>query len=159
MCDYSLYEYPNRLAREGEELVTYRFSSGSIGLVSPMELGHVQANPVGRGFWGTVRSHSALSGCRLSAQSSVCAVCVPPGALLILKDIPARTQKDLSLGPEEGGRFIETSLDPFRHRDAIQFANGSVVPLQHLDQGQRVEILSLIPEGEFVGKRQTASVS
>jgi hypothetical protein len=25
MCDYSLYEFPNRLAREKEELVTYRF--------------------------------------------------------------------------------------------------------------------------------------
>jgi len=25
MCDYSLYEFPNRLAREREELVVYRF--------------------------------------------------------------------------------------------------------------------------------------
>src|ERR1017187_1728005 len=38
MCDYSLYEFPNRLAREGEELVTYRFPLGSLGLVSPVEL-------------------------------------------------------------------------------------------------------------------------
>jgi hypothetical protein len=158
MCDYSLYEYPNRLAREGEELVAYRFSSGSIGLVSPTELKNMQAKPVGTGFWGTVRSDFATSGCS-SAQSRVCAVCVPPGALLILKDIPARTQKDLGVGPEEGGRFIETSLDPFRHRDAIQFANGSVISLHHLEGGQRVEILSLTPEGEFVGERQTASVS
>ena len=45
MCDYSLYEFPNRLAREGEELVTYRFPSGSMGLVSPVELENAQGKP------------------------------------------------------------------------------------------------------------------
>src|ERR1035438_785449 len=43
MCDYSLYEFPNRLAREGEELVTYRFPSGSMGLASPVELEKAQS--------------------------------------------------------------------------------------------------------------------
>jgi len=31
MGHYPLYEFPNRIAREGEELVTYRFPLGSIG--------------------------------------------------------------------------------------------------------------------------------
>jgi hypothetical protein len=35
MCDYSLEMYGSRPAREGESDVTERFSSGSIGFVSP----------------------------------------------------------------------------------------------------------------------------
>ena len=35
MCDYSLEMYGSRPAREGETYVTARFSSGSIGFVSP----------------------------------------------------------------------------------------------------------------------------
>jgi hypothetical protein len=41
-------------------------------------------------------------------------------------------QRDLGLCPEEGGKFIETSIHLYRHRDAIQFANGLVVSLQDL---------------------------
>ncbi len=32
MCDYSLAHYPNRLAEEGDQLLTCRFSSGTLGL-------------------------------------------------------------------------------------------------------------------------------
>src|ERR1700688_697453 len=146
MCDYSLYEFPNRLAREGEELVTYRFPLGSLGLASPRDVENTQGKSSGKRLWGTVRSLSAGS----SYWSKVCAICVPPGSRVILKDIPAQMQKDLGLCPEEGGKFIETSVDVFRHRDAIQLANGIVIPLQHLHEGQRVEVLSLVPAGEFV---------
>jgi hypothetical protein len=34
MCDYSLQGGPNRLAVEGEQLVTYRFPTGSVGLAA-----------------------------------------------------------------------------------------------------------------------------
>ena len=158
MCDYSLYEFPNRLAREGEELVTYRFPSGSMGLASPVELEKAQSKPSGKGFWGAVRSPFELSQHRPSDRSSVCAICVPPGARLILKDISPLMQRDLGLGPEEGGKFIETSADPYRHRDAILLANGLVIPMQQLHEGQRVEVLSLVPAGEFIEERQTALV-
>jgi hypothetical protein len=158
MCDYSLYEFPNRLAREGEELVTYRFPLGSMGLVSPVELEKAQSKPSGNGFWGTVRIPLELSSYRPSDRPSVCVICVPPGARLILKDISPLMQRDLGLCPEEGGKFIETSIDLHRHRDAIQLANGCVIPLQHLQEGQRVEVLSLVPAGEFVEERQSALV-
>jgi hypothetical protein len=158
MCDYSLYEFPNRLAREGEELVTYRFPLGSLGLVSPVELENAQAKAPGKGFWGTVRVLSDRPSCRPADRSSVCAICVPPGARLILKDISLEMQRDLGLGPEEGGKFIETGIDVLRHRDAIQLANGLVIPLQQLCEGQRIEVLSLVPAGEFVEKRQSALV-
>ena len=67
-------------------------------------------------------------------------------------------QRHLGFGPEEGGKFIETSAEAHRHRDAIQFANGLVIPLQHLREGQRIEILSLVPAGEFIEERQAALV-
>jgi hypothetical protein len=51
MCDYSLMGIRNRLAVEGEELVTSRFSTGSVGL-APWHKGREQiqtrAHP---GFW------------------------------------------------------------------------------------------------------------
>ena len=143
MCDYSLYEFPNRLAREGEELVTYRFPSGSMGLASPSELENAQGNSFGTGVWGTLRS-------------SVCAICVPPGAQLVLKDISAEMQRDLGLCPEEAGKFIETSIDVLRHRDAIRLANGLVIPLQHLREGQRIEVLSLASTSELVEEHLSA---
>lgn len=159
MCDYSLYEFPNRLAREGEELVTYRFPSGSMGLASPLDLQKAQGKPAGKGFWGTVSSPFEFSRYRLDDRNSVCAICVPPGARLILKDIPTAMQRDLNLAPEEGGQFIETSMDLLRHRDAIQLTNGGrVILLQNLCEGQRVEVLSLVPAGEFIEDRRNALV-
>ena len=38
MCDYSLMVIPNRLAQEGEELVTHRFWTGSLGFASPLDM-------------------------------------------------------------------------------------------------------------------------
>ena len=38
MCDYSLMSIPNRLAREGEELIVHRFACGAMGLASPVDL-------------------------------------------------------------------------------------------------------------------------
>ena len=163
MCDYSLYEFPNRLAREGEELVTYRFLSGSLGLVSPVELENArsresaQDKPSGSRLWEAASNHfDLLSRSRPRALSNVCAICVPPGARLILKGISPQMQRDFGLGPEEGGKFIQTSFDVLRHRDAIQLANGRVIPLQLLGEGQRIEILSLVAVGELVEERQTA---
>ncbi len=107
MCDYSLYEFPNRVAREREELITYRFPLGSMGLVSPVEFKNahgnenVESNPSDEGYWGPVRSPWELSRYRLRDQSSVCAVCVPPGARLVLKDISPLMQRDRGLA---GGR-------------------------------------------------------
>jgi hypothetical protein len=156
MCDYSLYEFPNRLAREGEELVTYRFPTGSMGLVSPVELENAQSKasaqdkPSGSGRWAAAMNHFDLLQCRPSDQPSVCAICVPPGASLILKDISPLMQRDLGLGPQEGGKFIETSIEVLRHRDAIQLTNGRVIPLQSLCDGQRIKVLSLVPVEEFV---------
>jgi hypothetical protein len=38
MCDYSLQGLPNRLAVVGEQLVTYRFPTRSVGLATPTDI-------------------------------------------------------------------------------------------------------------------------
>ena len=57
MCDYSLMAVPNRLAREGEELVVHRFPTGSLGLAAPADVKRAAqpCSPVRRSFWSAVR--------------------------------------------------------------------------------------------------------
>jgi hypothetical protein len=76
MCDYSLMGVPNRLAVEGEQLVMYKFRTGSLGLASPLDMEPV--NPPteqARSFWARVNSFF-----NPPEQPSVRAVCIPPGA-------------------------------------------------------------------------------
>ena len=75
MCDYSLMAVPNRLARQGEELVSHRFLTGSLGLASPADLKRA-ANPPAparRAFWCIVRDFL-----NPPKTQSVPAVCIPP---------------------------------------------------------------------------------
>jgi hypothetical protein len=120
MCDYSLAHFPNRLAVEGEQLVVHRFSSGSHGLASP-----------DRGFK------------ELVFRCSTTAVCVPPGARLLLREIPKILQDQISAGEVEEVTFVEQSAEAFRYRDAVRFSNGREILLQHLPCGVRVDVLRL----------------
>jgi hypothetical protein len=118
MCDYSLAGVPNRLAEEGERLVACRFSTGSMGLTSDASLWRswFRENP---------------------------AVCVPPGARLLLRDIPKHLQSQLDVQATEEVTFVQLSAEAYRYRDAVRFRNGREVLLQQLKFGQRVEVLSL----------------
>ena len=127
MCDYSLMANPNRLAVEGEELVVHRFSTGSLGLQA--------ASTPPRGFWASVRGFFSLA--------PLPVVCVPPGALLMLRDIPASLQTNLGMGPEEEVVFTQLSTTVNNYRDAVRFRNGKQVLVQHLRTGQRVRVLDL----------------
>ena len=119
MCDYSLAGVPNRLAVEGEHLVACRFSTGSMGLTSgdgPLWEWWFKQTP---------------------------AVCVPPGAHLLLGDIPKNLQRQLDVQATEEVTFVQLSAEAYEYRDAVRFRNGREVLLQRLRHGQRVEILSL----------------
>jgi hypothetical protein len=120
MCDYSLAHFPNRLAVEGERLMIYRFSSGTLGLTS-----------------------QCLNLKDIFSLGRTQAVCVPPGARLLLRDIPGQLQKSLGLAEVEEVTFVELSAEAFSHRDAVRFANGREILLQYLRCGQRVDVLSL----------------
>jgi hypothetical protein len=143
MCDYSLMNVPNRLAREGEELVAHRFASGSMGLASDADLhpSHPPASPK-RTFWAALRQFLDPA---MASQPP--AVCIPPGARLILRDIPEQMQGELGVGPaEEDVTFTQLSAESHAYRDAVRFRNGYEVLLQCLREGQRVKVVALGPE-------------
>jgi hypothetical protein len=141
MCDYSLHAFASRLGKEGEELVVHRFLGGSIGLVSPAEAGPFVRQAVGRrSHWDTIKSWFALD---QSADSQPCAVCVPPGATLILHDIPRGLQAEIGVGAAEKVTFIQTTASANTYRDAVRFSNQRQVLLQTLRPGQRVSVLKL----------------
>jgi hypothetical protein len=143
MCDYSLYEFPNRLAREREELVVYRFPSGTLGLAAACDSrnagGRTETHDCRVSLWTAVKELFVIR----RPEASPCAVCIPPGSRLIVRDLPARLQRTLALSNEEGAIFIEMSATPYSHRDGLLFQNGRQVRLQELCEGQRIEVLSL----------------
>lgn len=148
MCDYSLCGIPNRLAREGEELVVHKFSTGSMGLASPADLPATEpareAAPK-RTFWQSITSWQTIkSFFEPSREPEVApAVCIPPGARLMVRDVPAKLQHMLRVSAEEAVVFTQISADVNTYRDAIRFENGCQIRLQELCEGMRVEVLSL----------------
>jgi hypothetical protein len=144
MCDYSLHGLPNRLARDGEELVAHRFSTGAIGLTSPAELCRAvnSTNTTEKkSFWSAIK---ALIFPPVWPEAP--AVCIPPGARLRIMDIPVSLQHELGIGPDETVTFTQTTAMPNTYHDAVRFENGRQVLLQVLKAGQRVVVLSLGPE-------------
>ncbi len=140
MCDYSLMVFPNRLARDGEELVTHRFPNGSIGLASPADL---QPTPISgpggrRSFWTALKDFF-----KPEPVCSAPAVCIPPGARLQLHAIPADFQDEYGLDAEEEVVFEELSASVNTYRDAVRFRNGRQVRLQELPENQAVTVLRL----------------
>ncbi len=137
MCDYSLHGLRNRLAQEDEVLVVHRFYGGSKGLTSPDYL-----KPAGRqakGWMAALKRTFVL-------QSTVCAVCIPDGAQLLLRGISPALQQAYGLSATEAVTFRQLSADAYTYRDAVEFRNGVKVCLQELDEGQNVEVLALSSE-------------
>src|SRR5262249_54146388 len=142
MCDYSLAVFPNRLAVEGEELVVHRFHTGAKGLAKPPDLLEArQPSPADgpRAFWGWLMG--VIQGS--SQWSNVTAVCVPPGATLLLKNIPRDLQRAWRIAGEECVLFTQISAAENGYRDAVRFLNGRLVLLQNLREGMLVQVLSL----------------
>jgi hypothetical protein len=144
MCDYSLHTFPNRLAADGEDLVVHRFAAGSLGLASPADLGPVISAADSRNFWSWARLKQWFHGqnLRWEAQNRIPAVCVPPGARLIVRDIPKSLQRELGVSQIEEVVFIQTTAEVNTYRDAIRFDNRRQILLQELREGQRVRVLS-----------------
>jgi len=73
----------------------------------------------------------------------VTAVCIPPGARILLHEIPTHLQHQLGVSSSEEVTFIQRGLEASTHRDGVRFTNGCEVLLQQLEVGQRVTVLSL----------------
>ncbi|MBZ5578649.1 MAG: hypothetical protein LAP40_18970 [Acidobacteriia bacterium] len=125
MCDYSLAYFPNRLAVDGERLAVHRFPCGTLGLAAA------------RRSWK-----------QILFPGTTCAVCVPPGARLLLEDIPAHLQREFEIRPCEEVTFGQRTAEEFTHRDGVRFSNGREILLQRLQPGQRVQVISLAPDDE-----------
>jgi hypothetical protein len=133
MCDYSLAGLRTHLAVEGEELVVYRFPTGSIGLTSASEVAAHKKEFRGWQHW-------------FNPREIPCAVCIPPGARLWLRNISEHLQRQLGVGAVETVVFTQVSAEACQFRDAVRFRNGREVLLQRLTCGQRVEVLCLCPD-------------
>jgi hypothetical protein len=152
MCDYSLGGLPNRLAVEGEELIVHKFPTHSIGLASPADLKPKisEALVTDKGFWQRIKNFFTPE----TTSPNAPAVCVPPGACLILKGIPLDLQQKWSIGEEEGVLFSQISAEANAYRDAFCFRDGRLVLLQHVNEGIRVKVVSL--GGDLVDEREPA---
>jgi hypothetical protein len=144
MCDYSLHSVHNRLAVEGEALQIHRFPTHSLGLASVADLRPTLVSG-NEGWWKTVKGWFSSI-----APETVPAVCVPPGARLILREIPQLLQAKLNIGTEEEVTFVQLSPETPGYRDAIRFHNGQEILLQRLPVGQQLDVLclSVSPEKE-----------
>jgi hypothetical protein len=140
MCDYSLMAVPNRLAHEGEELVTHRFPTGSLGMASPADVRAVTAprQPGQQTIWQKIRAFFDPA-----AAPAVCAVCLPPGARLLICDIPPRLQQQWGVGEREEAVFTQISAAVNTYRDAMRFSGGCEVRLQEFREGMRVRVIDL----------------
>jgi hypothetical protein len=127
MCDYSLMGLPNRLANEGENLVVRRYSTGSLGLGPEVKSR--------RGIWEGVKSFFLVA--------PLPVVCVPPGAKLLLRDIPEPVQERFGLQKDEDVVLTQTGALVDGYRDTIRFRNNTEMLIQQLRPGQRVRVLDL----------------
>jgi hypothetical protein len=111
-----------------------------MGLAAPEDLRRIAdaTLPRSQGFWAAVKSFFGPP-----KLEPVAAVCIPPGARLMLRDISTRMQTDLGVGPAEEVTFTQITASVNSYRDAVRFRNGQQARLQELREGQRVKVLDL----------------
>lgn len=70
------------------------------------------------------------------------AVCLPPGATLLVENIPVPVRMQLGVSQTEFGTFDQFDMAENHHRDGVRFPNGKQILIQQL-KGIRVTVLSL----------------
>jgi hypothetical protein len=71
------------------------------------------------------------------------AVCIPPGARLLIRDIPTKLRRECGFRQDmEEAVFTQITPAANTFRDAVRFQNGAEVLLQRLAEGQRVRVLN-----------------
>ena len=118
MCDYSLHNVKTRPAKVGDKLTTRNFGTGT------------------RGF--------------AASEDPSMAVCVLPGTELSFADAVACVS--IGLLPWRKSKVTNYRTAIFRqvnkdyratHHDALEFPNGQIVLLTHLNEGQQATVLQL----------------
>jgi len=154
MCDYSLQGLPNRLAQEGEVLTTYRFRTGSMGLASPADMAArtcPQRKAAEQRSWWQAVLHWLNGG---ADSDELPAVCIPPGAKMMMTRVPDRLRREFALSAAEEVTFIQLSAEAFQFRDAIRFADGRQLLLQSFPSSVMFQVLKLatLPAEEQVSE-------
>ncbi len=142
MCEYSRMTFPNRLAKEGEILVTHRLPVGLIEFVSPNDLGNLEPLAAA-GFWTKAKAWFALS----AVGSNVLAVCIPLETRLKVRSAPQRRHGMPDLTPGEELVFTQSLSGWNQVRDALRTERKSEVLLQAVGEGLEIEVVSLSLEG------------
>lgn len=152
MCDYSLYAFNSRLAKDGEELMVYRFPTGSLGFAASCDVAVDRKRRNERtSAWAQFKEWLApRKSCELSA------VCVPPGARLLLVGVPRSLQNRLCICATEPVTFAQRSSQMYTYRDCVRFMTGAQVLLQELPEGLRAVVLSTEFEEAIVETEVTA---
>jgi len=148
MCDYSLHGIENRLAVEGEVLVVHRFHTGSKGLTSPNYL-QVGTKP---------KNFLSLLGASFFSLVTECAVCIPDGAELVITGISPAFQFSNGVSSTEMVIFRQVSEEDATHRDAVEFGNGVLIPVQELEVGQRVGVVGLSADVSIMRREALNSI-
>ena len=117
MCDYSLHSVASRPAKVGDKLVSTKFS-----------------NSITRGFTAVGEPNVAvclLPGTEVAFENNV--ECEPALGILPTKKIAQKV-----------ARFRQVNKDqPSVHHDALEFAEGQVVLVTRLCEGQHATVLQL----------------
>ena len=114
MCDYSLHAVATRPAEVAETLVATSFSTGTRGFASP--------------------------------DDPKVAVCLRPGTEIAFENdvqTDGMMFRKKNIG-DRLARFRQIDLNkPYRHHDALEFSNGTIVLVTDLAAGQRATVLQL----------------
>jgi hypothetical protein len=86
------------MAVEGEQLVVHRFRTGSLGLAAPDSTNPPTPRP--HSFWVRLKLFFTPT-----QRDSVRAVCMPPGAQLVVEDIPESLHLAIGVGEIELATF------------------------------------------------------
>ena len=161
MCDYSLHGIKNRIANEGEQLFIHKFHTGSKGLASVTDLRNLEKTAPGAGVWVSFKCwvENQWGWINGDLKRALPAVCIPPGARLLVDGIPSLMQKRFGVGPREEVTFAQLTAEPFRYHDAIRFANGQEILLQKFSDGLRMDVLSLTLAEETPALKPAARTS
>lgn len=143
MCDYSLYTVKNRLACESDDLVLHRFDTGSLGFCAATELQQeLNRSSLARGW------SSFMGWVFPRRQCGLTAVCVPPGARLLVSNVPEKGKPGFELLERASVTFTQLSARSYAYRDALRLPDGEPVLLQKLPEGLRVTVLALASDEE-----------
>jgi hypothetical protein len=117
MCDFSLHNVKSRPAKVGDKLTTHNFNTGTRGFAAPED---------------TTTAVCILPGTELAFSAEV--ICAPSGIFgWTTRTISSRT-----------AIFRQINKDvPRVHHDALEFPDGTFVPLTDLHEGQQATVLQL----------------